>query len=379
MPQAQSRKPRIAVVGLGDVTDPANWSGTPAGLCSGLTAAGAEVVPVDARPPGATAMLRISRASWTAETTSPTLTAASSAWASLGVRRRGDLDGAIAIGSGYVLHTSVPTATYDDLTVAQGIGQPWSAVSELSPRLAGRWQRRQQRIYRRARACCVGSGWTARSVRDEYGIETARIHVVGHGRNFEPQPAERDWDTPRFLFVGVEWERKHGPLVLEAFAALRERHPGATLDVVGGHPRLDAAGVRGHGRLSLGRAEDRAELEALLQRATCLVLPSAFEAFGIAYVDAGAAGVPSIGTTEGGAHTAIGEGGTLVPPGDSAALSAAMERLADPATACELGQLAIANSARFTWRAVAERFLRALRVPGTEEAGLAEFVEPVPQ
>jgi hypothetical protein len=27
---------------------------------------------------------------------------------------------------------------------------------------------------------------------------------------------------------------------------------------------------------------------------------------------------------------------------------------------------------------VAERFLRALRVPGVDPAGLAEFVEPVP-
>lgn len=379
MPQPQSRKPRIAVVGHGDVTDPGNWSGTPAGLCAGLTAAGAEIVPIDARAPGAATLLRLSRASWTAEATSPPLTAASSAWASLGTRRHGDLDGAVAIGSGYVLHASVPTATYDDLTVAQGIGQPWSAVSELSPRLAERWRRRQQRIYRRTSACCVGSGWTARSVRDDYGIEPERIHVVGHGRNFEPQPAERDWSTPHFLFVGVEWERKHGPLVLEAFAKVRESHPGATLDVVGGHPELDGAGVNGHGRLSLSRAEDRDRLEGLFQRATCLVLPSAFEAFGIAYVDAGAAGVPSIGTTEGGARTAVGEGGLLVAPGDLGALAAAMERLADPATAQRLGRLAIANSARFTWRAVAERFLRALRVPGVEEAGLAEFVEPVPQ
>lgn len=379
MPPQEESAPRIAVVGHGDVTDPGNWSGTPAGLCSGLRAAGAEVVPVDARLPGAAKLLRVTRASWTAEATNPLLTAASSAWASLGTRRHDGLDGAIAIGSGYVLHTEVPIATYDDLTVAQGMRQPWSTVSELGSRPADRWRRRQQRIYCRARACCVGSGWTGRSVRDEYGIEAGRIHVVGHGRNFEPEPVERDWSMPRFLFVGVEWERKNGPMVLDAFAALRRRHPGATLDLVGGHPRLDAAGVNGHGRLALSSAEDRARLEDLFQRATCLVLPSAFEAFGIAYVDAGAAGVPSIGTTEGGARTAIGAGGVLVPPDDPTALAAAMERLADPATARELGQLAIANSARFTWRAVAERFLRALAVPGVDRSGLAEDLESLPR
>jgi glycosyltransferase involved in cell wall biosynthesis len=356
--------PRIAVALAGDPTDPSAWSGTPAGLCSGLVAAGVEVVPVDARFPGETALVRITRAPWTVEATNPLLAATSSAWASLKARRRAPLDGAIAIGSGYVLRTAVPTATYDDLTVAQGARQPWSDVSSLGPRAAGRWRERQRRIYLRAHACCVGSAWTGSSVREDYGIDPGKIHVVGHGRNFEPSATERDWSTPRFLFVGVEWKRKNGPAVLAAFAGLRARHPGATLDVVGGHPQLDAPGVSGHGRLSLSSAADRGKLEALFRSSTCLVLPSAFEAFGIAYVDAGAAGVPSIGTTEGGARDAIGDGGVVVAPDDPAELAAAMERLADPETARRLGELAFANSARFTWQAVAERVLVALRAPG---------------
>ena len=360
---AAGPSPRIAVALAGDPTDPSAWSGTPAGLCSGLVAAGVEPVPVDARFPGEPRLLRLARLPWTAEATNPPIAAANGAWGSLGLRRSGSLDGTIAIGSGYLLRSSVPIATYDDLTVAQGMRQPWSDVSKLGPRAAGRWRRRQGRIYRRCSACCVGSSWAGASVREDYGIDPGKIHVVGHGRNFEPQPSERDWSTPRFLFVGVEWERKNGPAVLAAFSGLRDRHPGATLDVVGGHPPLDAAGVNGHGRLSLSSAADREKLEGLFRRSTCLVLPSAFEAFGIAYVDAGAAGVPSIGTTEGGARDAIGDGGLLVAPGDPDALAAAMDRLADPDTARELGERAFARSALFTWQAVAERVLRALGVP----------------
>jgi glycosyltransferase involved in cell wall biosynthesis len=365
---AAGSPPRIAVALAGDPTDPSSWSGTPAGLCSGLVAAGVELVPVDVRFPAEARLMRLARMQWTAAATNPLIAAANGAWGSFGARRGAPLDGLIAIGSGYLLRGAVPTATYDDLTVAQGMRQPWSDVSRLGPRAAGRWRRRQGRIYRRCGACCVGSAWAGESVREDYGIEPGKVHVVGHGRNFEPRRSERDWSTPRFLFVGVEWERKNGPAVLAAFADLRSRHPGATLDVVGGHPPLDAAGVSGHGRLSLSSAVDREKLEGLFQRSTCLVLPSAFEAFGIAYVDAGAAGMPSIGTTEGGARDAIGDGGLLVAPEDPDALAAAMERLADPGTARELGQRAFAHSALFTWQAVAERVLGALAIPGFDPA-----------
>lgn len=363
---AAASPPRVAVALAGEPTDPSAWSGTPAGLCSGLVAAGAELVPVDVRFPAEARLMRLARMPWTAEATNPAIAAANGAWGSRLLRRAGRLDAVVAIGSGYLLRTDLPLATYDDLTVAQGERQPWSDVSKLGRRAAARWQRRQRLIYERARACCVGSAWARESVVEDYGIDPGKVHVVGHGRNFGPQPAERDWGTPRFLFVGVEWERKNGPAVLEAFAALRARHPGARLDVVGGHPPLDAPGVTGHGRLALSSAADREQLEGLFRRATCLVLPSAFEAFGIAYVDAGAAGVPSIGTTVGGARDAIGDGGLLVAPDDPGELAAAMERLADPATARQLGQRAFANSALFTWQAVAERVLAALAIP---EAG----------
>jgi glycosyltransferase involved in cell wall biosynthesis len=260
------------------------------------------------------------------------------------------------------------------MTVAQGSRQPFSAVHDIEDRALDRWRERQRRIYTRSRACCAGSNWTAGSIRDDYGIDPGKVHVVGFGRNFEPESVERDWSVPRFLFIGIEWERKRGPAVLEAFAEVRARHPDATLDIVGGHPPLDAPGATGHGRLSLRSGEDRERLRALLHRATCLVLPSAFEAFGIAYVDAGAAGVPSIGTTVGGAPDAVGDGGVVVAPEDQRALVAAMLELARPDTARRLGERALAHSELFTWRAVAERLLRALRPPGLDLDGLAEFL-----
>lgn len=283
----------------------------------------------------------------------------------------------LAIGSGFLLDTELPVVTYEDMTVTEALRREDPVYRALKPAAARHWIERQRRIYERARGCCAASEWVASSVRDEYGIAPDRVHVVGIGRNMDREaPPQRDWSTPRFLFAGFDWERKRGGAVVEAFAAVRERLPEATLDLVGGHPQIEAPGVTGHGPLPLRDPEARRRYAELLDRATCFLMPSSYEPFGIAYLDAGAAGVPSIGTTVGGAPDAVGPGGLVVDPGDPAALTAAMLELADPGTAQRLGALAVAHSAQLTWQTVGERVLRALRLPGVDPDSLTPFLEP---
>ncbi len=162
---------------------------------------------------------------------------------------------------------------------------------------------------------------------------------------------------------------------MRAFARLRSEIPEARLDVVGNHPPLHAPGVTGHGPLRLNVPAERARAEVLFQRATCFVMPSHFEASAIVYAEAAAAGLPSIGTSVGGSRELIGDGGRLVDPADDDDLLDAMRALAEPGTAERLGALSLERSALFTWRAVAERLLRALALPGASPAGLAPFLE----
>jgi hypothetical protein len=51
-----------------------------------------------------------------------------------------------------------------------------------------------------------------------------------------------------------------------------------------------------------------------------------------------------------------------------------MRRLTDPDRAAALGERARQHAERFTWRQVAERILRALRIPGVDHSDLAEFL-----
>lgn len=194
----------------------------------------------------------------------------------------------------------------------------------------------------------------------DYGVPAEQVHVVGVGRNHSPRPAARDWERPRFLFVGGDWARKNGDRVVRAFRTVKTQFPEARLDLVGGHPRVDAEGVVGHGWLSLTAERDRRKLDFLFEAATCFVMPSLSEPAGIVYLEAGAAGVPSIGSTVGGSGELIGDAGCVVDPADDRALCDAMLRFAKGDEAHAAGQRALARSEHFEWTKVAERILDAL-------------------
>lgn len=370
--------PRIALVEQGDPTDPASWSGVPSRLSRGLAAAGCEVLPVRAMFHGAHRLGGLLGMSWADQAASRSFAAAFGAAANRSLRRSRPLDGIVMIGSGYALDTAAPLVTFEDMTVAQALRQGEPPYDRLSGRAAARWMARQRRVYAASRGCCLASAWAATSVREDYGMPAAKVHVVGVGRNIDVGAAERDWSVPRFLFVGGDWERKRGAAVVEGFGAVRRHHAGATLDLVGDHPPVSGDGVTGHGRLPLGSEDGQRRYAELLRRSTCFLMPSTHEPFGIAYLDAGACGLPSIGTTVGGAPEAIGEGGLAVDPADPGALEQAMLRLADGEVAERLGRRALEHAATLTWRATAERLLRALRPRGVELDRLPQFLAPSP-
>lgn len=334
----------------------------------GLRENDCEGVPVDAEFPRAGRISALLRMDWLDQATRRWYVGATSATANRRLRAAGSLDGVVMIGTGYLLSPTAPMVTYEDMTTVQLMRLPGSRP-DLAPRAMERWRARQLETYRRCRACCVASRWAGDSVRDDYGVPDSKIRVVGFGINAKgAPPVDRDWSVPRFLFLGFDWKRKRGAAVVEAFAEVRKRYPQASLDLVGGHPQVDAEGVIGHGPLPLGSADGQRRLRELLERDTCLVMPSRVEPYGIAYLDAAAVGMPSIGTTVGGAPDAVGEAGRVVDPEDQRALVNAMLELSDPATARELGAIGHARSPELTWKAVAARVLAALREEPAQSA-----------
>jgi glycosyltransferase involved in cell wall biosynthesis len=385
----------------GDARDPAAFSGAPSSVLTALGALGDAPAVVNTELPrrvqrlalnvlalrftdphrllagiGEPAQLRLAvRSSKPKVAASREMFALLSFVAAARLRAKREVTHAIQFGSEYRLPRGISYVTLDDATIAQlhrSYDYEWMRLvpeQTLSGMIS-----RQRAIFQRAKACCFLNRWAAESAVADYGIRPERVHVVGTGSNREVSPMSRDWSHPRFLFVGMDFSRKNGDRLLQAFARIREEHPDARLDVVGGHPPIVQDGVTGHGVLRLGDSQEKASLDRLFGEATCLVLPSLLEPTGNVHAEALSAGIGSIGTKSGGVDTVIGDAGTTVWPEDVESLVGEMARFCDPQTARDYGDRAQRRAALFTWTAVAERVLRALGPPGVDDAALAEFL-----
>ncbi len=227
------------------------------------------------------------------------------------------------------------------------------------PDYGAAWRAREASVYRRARVLATFSDNAARSLVRDYGVDAARVCVVGAGANVVPDEAPRQDDGKTILFIGREFARKGGTFLAEAFRRLRRTLPQARLLVAG----PASAPPLPEGACWLGDVPLQA-LPAVLARATVFALPTLREPFGLAYLDAMACGVPCVGTRIEAVPEIVrhGDTGLLVPPGDPEALAAALERLlADPLLARAMGARGRQRVvSRFSWTHVAERLERAL-------------------
>ena len=129
--------------------------------------------------------------------------------------------------------------------------------------------------------------------------------------------------VPVVAVVGLISHRKGQDLAVRAFAELRRKRPDAVLAVIGGG--VLPAGLPLDGVRVLDHRED---ISRLLPHASVVVVPSREEPFGLAAIEAMACEVPVVAFAVGGlAEVISGGAGIPVPPGDCAAMAAAMSGL----------------------------------------------------
>jgi glycosyltransferase involved in cell wall biosynthesis len=194
--------------------------------------------------------------------------------------------------------------------------------------------------------------------------------VVHLGTELPAQPPPRP-SHPVLVTVAHLAARKRHADVIEALALLRGRHPGLRYVIVGDGPERQRLKALAHSLVVDDLVEFRGQLPpehavAAAWGSTLFVLPSVDEAFGVAYVEAMAGGVPAIGCCgEDGPEeiAAAGGGIVLVAPRDPAALAAEIESLLrNPATLEELGTQARETVAReFTWEQCGRDTVEAYR------------------
>ena len=211
------------------------------------------------------------------------------------------------------------------------------------------------------------SSATAREITNVVPVSVRVIpYTVGFPETAAGPSLPRAGDSFLILFVGSLVERKGVRYLIDAVPLL-PAHLSAKLVIIGDgaeRSRLEAQ-VRARGLQHLvevrGRVAEQ-ELRRAYAAASVLVLPAIVDArgdtegLGVVLLEAMSYGVPVIGSDLGGITDIVvdGQTGLLVPPQDSAALAAALERLAtDRDLARRLGEAGAGHVRRhFSWPAI---------------------------
>ena len=176
-----------------------------------------------------------------------------------------------------------------------------------------------------------------------------------------------------FLYVGRFAAEKNVELILEAYARASAMVPRGVMRLVlaGTGPRTDVLRAIAPPDVSfLGHLPRTSMLPDLYANCDAFVFASTTETLGLVVLEAMASGLPVIAAPAGGVvdHLRDGINGVAYPPGDAAALAAAMVHLvADPLRAMRLGAAARITAESLSWERELDRLdeslLEVLREP----------------
>jgi len=213
------------------------------------------------------------------------------------------------------LETDRPIVYYSDATF-RVMCDYYTGFTGLSRRARQAGDDLERRAIDRAAVACFASDWAATSAIRDYGAAPEKVCVVPLSANLSDPPAyeslrfERYDKAVRLLFVGVDWERKGGPIAHDALASLHRAGVPASLTVVGcaPPPRFRTANVSVVGFLSKNNPQQRRRLESLFRDADFLIMPTRAECYGCVFVEAAAFALPSLAPHTGGVSSAMASG-----------------------------------------------------------------------
>ena len=239
----------------------------------------------------------------------------------------------------------------------RSIVRSYPKYSQLSRRSKRLGEQLQQRMLRKIDLLCLASDWATAAAERDYDLQGVETVALAFGSNFENDPGF-DVDTRqsanpfKLLFIGADWERKGGPLVLETFAWLKAHAPDAELHIVGCRPQIETSlpDVFVHGFLRKHIASEHSKLVELFRTSGFLFVPSRQEAFGMIFAEANSYGLPSVSCDVGGIGQSLTHGHNAIllgPTATAQAFADEMHKVGANATA----HMAMAQNARRVYEA----------------------------
>jgi starch synthase len=246
---------------------------------------------------------------------------------------------------------TLPYVIYEDCTTAAA-SEGWPDWVPTSARTT-EYHRLLVDYYHAAARILTSNELTRSSLINDYGIAPTQVIYVGQGCDWGKGVDRRSPAVDgRILFVGLDFERKGGKTLLEAFREVKKHVPHATLNLVGPNVTVADPGVSvirpGHGK---------EVMRQFYEEASVFVLPSLFDPMPNAAMEAMAFGIPTVvadgcGTVE---IVADGKDALVVPAGDAVVLAERLTRLLlEPDYRDGIGKAGAETIKRLSWESVAE-------------------------
>lgn len=147
----------------------------------------------------------------------------------------------------------------------------------------------EEDLVSKAKRVYYMGNWVSNEMKQHYSYMKEKFYSVGGGLNNDFSISQCNKKKNQILFIGIDFERKGGPLVLEAFQILKKKYlKDASLIIVGCEERKQVDGVVWTGRVG------REEISELFSASELFCMPSIFEAYGLVFLEALCFGIPVI-------------------------------------------------------------------------------------
>jgi len=198
------------------------------------------------------------------------------------------------------------------------------------------------------------------------GANPNKVMVIPEGVDldlFKPRTNRLEPENV-ILFVGRIAPEKGLVYLIKAMPRVVDVFPSVSVLVVGEDQGIQKDLIKLAEKLKVGKtvhflgARFGDELASIYRKARIFVLPSLYETFGLAVLEAMATGLPVVATKVGGIPELVEDGrnGILVSPRDHSALAEGIiELLSDSRLSLRIGKRNVAQTKRYSWWSVAEK------------------------
>lgn len=228
-------------------------------------------------------------------------------------------------------------------------------------------------------AICVSNS-TLNDVISFFRVKSSSLKVIYEGFDrsvfYRPTHAEvtrciAKYELPPkyFFYSGTFSKHKNLSLAFRAFSRITKNHPDVYFVLCGRKDSGDflslmlmAKSLGIQSRIKMLGYVPREDLHVLLGNSSAYLFPSLFEGFGLAPLEALAAGARVISSNAGSLPELIGESGVLIDPHDEEAwLDAMHDAISAPGEAAVWSQRAQQQAAKFSWSLAVDETIELLR------------------